>query len=450
MADEQRKTLTLKEYNQEYEKALAKFNTKDGKISRIVEDNQKKIDNLRAKREDLRDGVKKAEADLSIASRNNDEAGKQAAEATKKDLEKQIAELNEKMSDLKEYMEFQKGKLAKEKAKIDAYVDQVREKPEMKKHMDEALAKRYGRKVKRYVDARNEVMSKRNGIESLKTYPDTGKHALELIEAANKARQPIRDYREIAKTKAEKEARHEDVSSENAKLAELEPKLKAAGKAGEQFMKELGSYQGLNLTVDDIDNLGSFVMHNKNNGQVNTLGSIQAMSAKLNRQIKGYNKSIGTNQIAMENHGYVLTTDGQIMSRDELERSQENAENPEQANQENNDEKKPNVFKRMWAGLKHFFGKFGHKNDEKTLPEGQDQNEDARRARTEEAGQAQEDRAVEQSKGRYANSFKYKIAQDAVKSQEEIDFRQAQEQMRRAKSVEEHDKDERNDNEEER
>jgi len=215
-------------------------------------------------------------------------------------------------------------------------------------------------------------------------------------------------------------------------------------------MKELGSYQGLNLTVDDIDNLGSFVMHNKNNGQVNTLGSIQAMSAKLNRQIKGYNKSIGTNQIAMENHGYVLTTDGQIMSRDELERSQENAENPEQANQENNDEKKPNVFKRMWAGLKHFFGKFGHKNDEKTLPEGQDQNEDARRARTEEAGQAQEDRAVEQSKGRYANSFKYKIAQDAVKSQEEIDFRQAQEQMRRAKSVEEHDKDERNDNEEER
>ena len=293
-------------------------------------------------------------------------------------------------------------------------------------------------------------MSKRNGIESLKTYPDTGKHALELIEAANKARQPIRDYREIAKTKAEKEARHEDVSSENAKLAELEPKLKAAGKAGEQFMKELGSYQGLNLTVDDIDNLGSFVMHNKNNGQVNTLGSIQAMSAKLNRQIKGYNKSIGTNQIAMENHGYVLTTDGQIISRDELGRSQENAENPEQANQENNDEKKPNVFKRMWAGLKHFFGKFGHKNDEKTLPEGQDQNEDARRARTEEAGQAQEDRAVEQSKGRYANSFKYKIAQDAVKSQEEIDFRQAQEQMRRAKSVEEHDKDERNDNEEER
>lgn len=133
MADEQRKTLTLKEYNQEYEKALAKFNTKDGKISRIVEDNQKKIDNLRAKREDLRDGVKKAEADLSIASRNNDEAGKQVAEATKKELEKQIAELNEKMSDLKEYMEFQKGKLAKEKAKIDAYVDQVREKPEMKK-----------------------------------------------------------------------------------------------------------------------------------------------------------------------------------------------------------------------------------------------------------------------------------------------------------------------------
>jgi len=134
--------MDLEKLNKTYEKAKANLESKKKEIEKLEGDLKREVENI-----DIVKGAK------IVAQRKNDtDAIKRADDAIKLHQEN-IKKIKEQAEDVKEEMQiFQE--------KVDKVVEEIKENPEMKKHLELVLAKRYSREIKK-VDKEIENLTKK-------------------------------------------------------------------------------------------------------------------------------------------------------------------------------------------------------------------------------------------------------------------------------------------------
>lgn len=315
---------------------------------------------------------------LIEAKRNNDKVAiKQATE--------KINEIDSKLKESQALLSQHKEEIQTLQANINDRIREIKENPELKKHLDEVMKKKYNRKLTKLGQEKDELVEKKDKLSNLKdlvaNHPALGNNLKGILVAK----------KEIKKLKAELESLttktdtgsivYTDENRANEIKNNLLPLAETKLSTNKAPLLAYISKKKLNITEKDIDDLSDkdFYVDEKGNIDPNTILSKNISS--LNRQIKGYDKSIKDHSIALNG----------IVEKETLEEPQVQSVSNEPVNQ--NDVKWYQFIKRF----KNWYAK----RKQQTLPEVIDLEEPVNNDNNND--------------NTFKNSLKYEIVQEILK-----------------------------------
>ena len=241
---------------------------------------------LDAKLNDLIDDKDIQRGKLVEAKRNNDDVAKQNAE-------NEIKRIDGEIQKVKEDAQTKLADAIALQAKIDEKIAEIQANPEMKEHLDSVIAKKNMRKVKELENKRDEAKGKKDRITALQTlvtdHPALANNLKGILSAQN----------EIKKLKAELDnlTKGGAVSYQNAaRVTEITTKLIPNAEAKLNTNKTpLMAYitkNNMNIKEEDLDEIVARGAVIDGKGNIDLTTTFNKNIGALNRQIKGYDKSI--------------------------------------------------------------------------------------------------------------------------------------------------------------
>lgn len=278
---------------------LETLNKEYVKFKSVLETASKEIESLESKANDLADDKIIWKGKLIEAKRNSNSVAEKQAEGEIKRIDTEIKAVQDDTYRKKEEM-----KLIQ--TKINVRIKQIKENPEMKKHLDEVVKKKYDRKLSKLEKGKEEAVEKKGRLTDLKQlvtdHPAIGNNLKGILTAT----------KEMKDLQAELDGMKMMVGKSNvymykdpARAKEIEntllPKAQAKIAKNKTPLMAYISKNGLNITEKDINELADkgFAVDGKGNLDLNA--TMNKNISSLNRQIKGYDKSIRNHQIALEN-----------------------------------------------------------------------------------------------------------------------------------------------------
>ena len=278
---------------------LETLNKEYVKFKSVLETASKEIESLESKANDLADDKIIWKGKLIEAKRNSNSVAEKQAEGEIKRIDTEIKAVQDDTYRKKEEM-----KLIQ--TKINVRIKQIKENPEMKKHLDEVMKKKYDRKLSKLEKGKEEAVEKKGRLTDLKQlvtdHPAIGNNLKGILTAT----------KEMKDLQAELDGMKMMVGKSNvymykdpARAKEIEntllPKAQAKIAKNKTPLMAYISKNGLNITEKDINELADkgFAVDGKGNLDLNA--TMNKNISSLNRQIKGYDKSIRNHQIALEN-----------------------------------------------------------------------------------------------------------------------------------------------------
>lgn len=311
-------------------------------------------------------------------------------------IEEHLEAINKNLNEAKNNLLQKKDELEQIKIKINVKMAEIQNNPEMLKHLQQIMTKRYNRKLAKLKQEKEEVIGNKDRLLSLKQlvtdHPTLGnnlkgifsaKDAIKSLEETLNSLSPDEDNRGILT----------DIQEMREKLA-----------TNKQSLMDYIQKNNLNITEKDIDSLTSHSPVINGKGELDLDTTINKDISKLNRQIKGYEKSINHCTIAPKvlAHSVKPTNAPQPST---IEQPPSKPEPPEQ--------------KTKWYQFIQRFKNWKEKRAEnkkpKTLPSGQPQ--------------TLNNNNQSQNNSLFKDSLKYDIVNDALNELEETN-------MKKTKAVE--------------
>lgn len=376
---------------------LEELNKEYVQLKKDLETNEQDIETLKTKLNDLADDKTIQKGKLVEAKRNGDPVAEKAAQDEIKRIDDEIKAIAQTAKD--------KQKTVKDlQTKINERVEQIKQNPEMKKHLEEVMAKKYDRKLSKLEKEREEVSGKKDRLENLQKlvteHPALGNNLKGVLVAQKEITDLEKELDGLKISSNGGPVQYKDPARANEIMNKLLPDAKSKLATNKTPLMTYINKKGLNITEQDLDELASkgFVVDGK--GNINLNATINKSVSAYNRQIKGYDKSISDHQIALENLGRTHTTK---TPKSEKTTGSRDEEGPE-------DEEKP---KQKWyQKIAQKFRDWNEKRKQKALPE-------ASEKKKEESGHD------------FRDSMKYKIVQDIVKDME-TDGRKVAKEIRKS------------------
>lgn len=302
-----------------------------------------------------------------------------------------IENCKNKIMTIKESASNQKKNIELAKQKIDQRVQELTEEPEMKKHLQEVMTKKYSRKIKALKDEKNNKENELKKTESLEvviSYHPKIKNYLNGI--AN-------SLEEKAKCEKELETLKQSNNPNKQKTTELLNKIKKANSKINQNKSVVMSFlkkQKLEFSEQDLQKIFQGGIKRDNEGNIDLRANIN----KINRQIKGIDKSIKDHEIAMNKYQIKV---------------QEQATEEQSYNQQNQG-KIAGFFKKIWTSITNRISR-------KRLPEA------TQKTPNEESNEAKSNNT---EKDNFLDSLKYDIVSEYVQNKQVNDLKEAKKERK--------------------
>ena len=297
-----------------------------------------------------------------------------------------IENCKNKIMKIKEIASNHKKNIELAKQKIDQRVQELTEEPEMKKHLQEVMTKKYSRKIKALKDEKNNKENELKKIESLEvviSYHPKIKNYLNGI--AN-------SLEEKSKCEKELETLNQSNNPNKQKATQLLNKIKKANSKINQNKSVVMTFlkkQKLEFSEQDLQKIFQGGVKRDNEGNIDLRANIN----KINRQIKGINKSIKNHEIAMNKY--------QIKVQ-------------EQSYNQQNQGKIAGFFKKIWTSITNRISR-------KRLPEA------TQKTPNEESNEAKSNNT---EKDNFSDSLKYDIVSEFVQNKQVNDLKEAKKERK--------------------
>lgn len=310
-----------------------------------------------------------------------------------------IENCKNKIMKIKEIASNHKKNIELAKQKIDQRVQELTEEPEMKKHLQEVMTKKYSRKIKALKDEKNNKENELKKIESLEvviSYHPKIKNYLNGI--AN-------SLEEKAKCEKELETLKQSNNPDKQKATQLLNKIKKANSKINQNKSVVMTFlkkQKLEFSEQDLQKIFQGGVKRDNEGNIDLRANIN----KINRQIKGINKRIKNHEIAMNKY--------QIKVQEQSYNQQKQG-------------KIAGFFKKIWTSITNRISR-------KRLPEA------TQKTPNEESNDAKSNNT---EKDNFSDSLKYDIVSEFVQNKQVNDLKEAKKERKNLvqKNNQEHDYD---------
>lgn len=302
-----------------------------------------------------------------------------------------IENCKNKIMKIKEIASNHKKNIELAKQKIDQRVQELTEEPEMKKHLQEVMTKKYSRKIKALKDEKNNKENELKKIESLEvviSYHPKIKNYLNGI--AN-------SLEEKSKCEKELETLNQSNNPNKQKATELLNKIKKANSKINQNKSVVMTFlkkQKLEFSEQDLQKIFQGGVKRDNEGNIDLRANIN----KINRQIKGINKSIKNHEIAMNK--YQIKVQEQAIE--------------EQSYNQQKQGKIAGFFKKIWTSITNRISR-------KRLPEA------TQKTPNEESNDAKSNNT---EKDNFSDSLKYDIVSEFVQNKQVNDLKEAKKERK--------------------
>lgn len=367
-----------------------------------LEKARKEIESLESKANDLADDKIIWKGKLVEAKRNKDSVAEKQAEGELKRIDTEIKAVQDDTLKKKEEMELIQ-------AKINVRIKEIKENPEMKKHLDEVMSKKYDRKLSKLENEKEEAVEKKDRLTDLKQlvtdHPALGNNLKGILTATKEMKDlqaELDGMKMIVGTGETSAYTYKDPARANEIINTLLPQAQAKLTTNKTPLMAYISKNGLNITEQDIDELAEkgFAVDGKGNIDLNS--TMNKSISSLNRQIKGYDKSIRNHQIALENidNRSVPVTP----------RTPDPITPPEPTTSE----------KPKWYQFIQRFKNWNERRKQQALPEPEPRTPDPEPSTPEPSSE----------KNEFLNSLKYEIVQDVVKQMETDNLKEAKKERK--------------------
>lgn len=338
-----------------------------------------------------------------------------------KNAEQEIEKIDNELKQTENEASKKKEELEAIKEKINSRIKDIKDNPEMKKHLDEVMSKKYERKISKLEKEKEETVEKKNRLTDLKQLV-ADHHTL-----SNNLKGILSATNEVKKLKEELAGMSQQVGNlvtytdptrANEIINTLLPAENDKLSTNKNNLMAYISKNGLNITEKDIDDLADKGFTVDGKGNIDLDATMNKNISSLNRQIKGYDKSIKNHQIALEN------IDNR--RKDEISNTRPDPITtfaPEQINfQEPTTHERP-----KWYQFVQRFKNWNERRKQQRLPEPKQQQIITEPPVTEPT--------ITETKveNKFKNSLKYEIVNDIVEQDEKEDLKQAK---REAKGME--------------
>ncbi len=291
----------------------------------------------------------------------------------------------------------EKAILEEIKGAIDAKIAEIKENPEMKKHLDTVLKKKYERKLAKEKTKRDELIEKKDKVEQIKQL------TIEHPNLANNLKGMISAYKTIEKLKMEAENlqyynsdREVYESSDQSRSDEINQKLIPEAEKKMSLNKELFmdyiKNNKLSIEEKDVNELVEKGIIDKN-GKVDLENTFVKSTKRLDGQIRRLNKSIEDYTFALDAKGTIETAKPR----------REQQENRGQMNEE----------KPKWFQLIKRFRAWRDRRNQPELPEGGQETP------------SEEEKKTKSPVDEFADSLKYNVVKDIVEQTQEEELGEA-------------------------
>lgn len=275
---------------------LEKINEEYSKLKTDIEKENSEVENLNKKVAGLEIDKMQAELDTKRAKLNGDKTAE-------KDAQNELNRIKEELKKAKEEAESKKANLTILKTKIQTKINKVKSDPEMKKHLDSILAKRYDRKISQLENDKKAAEGKKQSITNLKQlvteHETLGNNLKGMMGASKKINDLKKELKDMEYDAGGGLIAYTDSKRANEIKTNLIPQAEAKLDANKVPLMSYITKKKLDITEQDIDEFVNqeFVVDGKGNIDLNT--TMDRRIGSLNRQIKGYDKSIKHHQMSL-------------------------------------------------------------------------------------------------------------------------------------------------------
>lgn len=325
------------------------------------------------------------------------EARKNFDDAAEKTAQDELDIIDGRIKQLQESVEKEKETIKEFQGKIDAKITEIKENPEMKKHLDTVLKKKYERKLAKVEKEKAELIDKKDKVEQIKQltteHPALANNLKGMISAYKTAENLKKELKSLEISVGNKIFAYTNPVRANEIKTKLLPDAESKMKTNKTHFMDYIQKNKLDITEKDVDELVEKGIVNKD-GKVDLETTFVKRTSGLNRQIKGLDKSINDYTYAMGG----------------AEKRQQSPEQQGSAQEQEDDQDKEE--KPKWFQFIKRFKAWRERRNQQELPEGTPK------------GQAKKESG---SKNEFADSLKYDIMQDVTKQMQQEKLKAAKE-----------------------
>ncbi len=395
---------------------LEKLNGSYERAKRILEEKKKTIKKIEEDLKTAEGDIKIAEGAKEVAQRKNEEEDIKRADAGIKDAKSRVEKL-------KKEIELEKEELLMFQEKVDKIIEEIKENPELKQHLEQVLAKRYSRKIR---DINKEKQEQEKEKEKEEKKIESYKEVQKLIDEHSTMRNHMQGMLNASYNiqKLNTELSKLDPIKDKARIEEIKQEIATENKRLTQNRDAILDYSNKNklkITKETLEEIASNSVIDKKTNKVNIKETLNVSNNKSKEKIKDFNKKIqngdkqiAINEKAIKNLGYRVPERKQKEGKDETKGQHDGSGTRGQYDgDDTHDHDKETEEKPKWWQFIKRFKKWNENKMIKQLPD-------------------PEDKSTKNSntKSEFASSLKYDVVKDIAKQMQQDNFKEARKEVK--------------------
>lgn len=188
--------------------------------------------------------------------------------------------------------------------KVNIRMDEIKENPEMKQHLNEVMQKKYSRKISKLEKEKDETIEKRDRLKNLRQlvteHPSLGNNLKGVLGAQKEITDLKKELDDMKIKVGTGLVSYKNPNRANEIINTLLPQAKSKMLNNKTSLIAYISKNKLNITEKDIEELAERGLSIDSKGKIDINTTMDKNIGTLNRQIKGYDKSIKNHQIALD------------------------------------------------------------------------------------------------------------------------------------------------------
>lgn len=282
--------MDLEQVNSEYENAITDLQKAEKQVT-YFEQNRDSLLDMHL------DNITILRGKAVEAKRNND------AEAQLK-FEEEIQKEESTVEYLRNILEKSRENVVNLQNKIDDRYNEIKNNPDLKKHLNEVMEKKYDRRLTKLHEEKEELESRKDRQVNLQDLVAQHPTLMNNLKGIMTAKKQINDLEselsKMTQTKEDGSFVYNDEERAKDIMYNLIPQLQEKLNVNKQNLMDYITRNGINVSEMDVDAVSSKPALDPN-GNIDVNVTLNRSIKGTNRQIKGVNKDIRNNEIALNN-----------------------------------------------------------------------------------------------------------------------------------------------------